>query len=289
MKKSLLLALSILLMFSLVACGANDSQGPQGETGAQGNDGLSAYEIFKKYYPDYADTEEQWIYDVATNNICGLFGHKEVIDTAIQATCTENGLTQGSHCQVCEKVLVEQEVVEANHNYVDGKCSKCNIGYESETVCLLMLDIENFDNFTFYMYAESPNGDIDPQEMLIKIDGDTYFMNGIATTDPEFVAESMTPLLQIVLASLENYDNFTYDGVNNTYKSNTQIVYTLLNIWGTDVTFTNDNVVVALDENKHLASMSCNMKQEFEGIELNVVVTFEFTDYGTTKIETNLD
>lgn len=279
-------------MLSLVACvptGLQGEQGPQGETGAQGNDGLSAYEIFKKHYPDYTGTEEQWIYDVATNNICGLFGHKKVIDAAIEATCTENGLTQGSHCQVCEKVLVEQEVVKANHNYVDGKCSKCNIGYESETVWLSMLDIENFDNFTFYMYAESPNGDTSTQEMLIKIDGDTMFMNGIASTDPEVVAVYMTPLLQIVLASLENYDNFTYDGVNNTYKSNTQIVYTLLNVWGKDVTFTNDNVVVALDANNHLASMSCNMKQEFEGIELNVVVTFEFTDYGTTKIETNSD
>lgn len=37
-------------------------------------------------------------------------GHKIVKDAAVEATCTETGLTEGSHCSVCGKVLEEQEV-----------------------------------------------------------------------------------------------------------------------------------------------------------------------------------
>lgn len=37
-------------------------------------------------------------------------GHTVVIDPAVPATDTSTGLTEGSHCSVCEKILVKQEV-----------------------------------------------------------------------------------------------------------------------------------------------------------------------------------
>lgn len=40
--------------------------------------------------------------------------HTEVVDKAVEPTCTETGLTEGKHCSVCNAVLVEQEVVKAN-------------------------------------------------------------------------------------------------------------------------------------------------------------------------------
>ena len=134
MKKILLFVLFILLILSLVGCGLTipqGQQGPQGEQGSQGNDGLSAFEIFKKYYPEYTGTEEEWIYAMTTNDICSLFGHTTVIDKAVQATCTTNGLTEGSHCEICEKVFVEQTVIEANHNYIGTICSVC--GFDCDT------------------------------------------------------------------------------------------------------------------------------------------------------------
>ena len=45
--------------------------------------------------------------------------HNIVIDKAVEVDCTHSGLTEGSHCSVCNKVIVAQEVIPATgHNEV---------------------------------------------------------------------------------------------------------------------------------------------------------------------------
>lgn len=45
-------------------------------------------------------------------------GHTEVTDEAVAPTCTETGLTEGSHCSVCGAVIVAQTTVDAlTHDY----------------------------------------------------------------------------------------------------------------------------------------------------------------------------
>ena len=77
------------------------------------------------YGPDATCTEPQ------TCAVCGEMldpakGHTEVIDKAVEATCTETGLTEGKHCSVCNAILQKQEVVPAKgHTYgPDATCTE---------------------------------------------------------------------------------------------------------------------------------------------------------------------
>ena len=45
-------------------------------------------------------------------------GHKVVVDQAKEATCTEDGLTEGKHCSVCKEVIKKQEVIPATGHKV---------------------------------------------------------------------------------------------------------------------------------------------------------------------------
>ena len=66
-------------------------------------------------------------------------GHTEVTDEAMDATCEEDGLTEGKHCSVCNEVLIAQEVVSAKgHSYgewTETKAPTCTEAGEETRMC----------------------------------------------------------------------------------------------------------------------------------------------------------
>ena len=85
--------------------------------------------------------EHKWVEATCTKaahcSVCGLeegtpLEHTKVVDKGYAATCEKEGLTDGSHCSVCNKVLEEQkEIKKADHTWVDATkkapktCSVC--------------------------------------------------------------------------------------------------------------------------------------------------------------------
>ena len=66
-------------------------------------------------------------------------GHTVVTDSSVQATCTETGLTEGSHCQICGEILTAQETIPAKGHTketVKGKEATCTeAGLTDGTKC----------------------------------------------------------------------------------------------------------------------------------------------------------
>ena len=63
-------------------------------------------------------------------------GHTAVVDEAVAPTCTATGLTEGSHCSVCNEVLVAQTVVDAlGHTDVDPCDHECDVCGLCLTAC----------------------------------------------------------------------------------------------------------------------------------------------------------
>ena len=77
-------------------------------------------------------------------------GHTDVIDAAIDATCSKTGLTEGKHCSVCGETLVKQEVVpttphtEVTDAAVDATCTKTGLTEGKHcSVCNQVLEKQN--------------------------------------------------------------------------------------------------------------------------------------------------
>lgn len=97
----LLLAATLVLF---AACGQDDVPGTDGN-----NDHVHAFK-------DATCTAPKTCECGATEG--NPLGHTIVTDKAVDATCTETGLSAGTHCSVCNEVLTKQTVIEAKgHDY----------------------------------------------------------------------------------------------------------------------------------------------------------------------------
>ena len=105
MKKFKFVSFLFLMIMSLgilcSCCDNNESQGSQNGNEEHSHEWIEATCTTPKICSKCNETEGE------------ALGHIEVVDAAKAATCTATGLTEGSHCSVCEEVFVAQEEVAA--------------------------------------------------------------------------------------------------------------------------------------------------------------------------------
>ena len=66
------------------------------------------------------DSEKPGPCDAYEERAIEALGHEVVVDKAVEPTCTETGLTEGSHCSVCGETLTPQTVIDAKgHDFGD--------------------------------------------------------------------------------------------------------------------------------------------------------------------------
>lgn len=65
--------------------------------------------------------------------------HTPVTDSAVEPTCTKPGLTEGSHCKICEEILEAQDVISAKGHKFEDKSEKAptctEVGYKAGNRC----------------------------------------------------------------------------------------------------------------------------------------------------------
>jgi len=114
---------------------------------AEGNNAYYTCSVCDKVFKDEAGTQPTTVKAETLEKK----SHTPVVDAAVAATCAKTGLTEGSHCSVCNEVLVAQKVVDkiphtvvvdaaveptySSTGLTEGKhCSVCNEVIEKQTV-----------------------------------------------------------------------------------------------------------------------------------------------------------
>ncbi|MCR4661626.1 MAG: leucine-rich repeat protein [Clostridia bacterium] len=143
-------------------------------------------------------TEIGWDeYDVCSK--CGYSTYKElskidhspVIDEGYPATCTSNGLTDGSHCSVCGETIVSQKTILARHNIVteptiEATCD--NIGFTEKQYCSICGEV--IKERSIIPIRQEVNDLILSRSTLYLNVGDSYTINAIPVPQNSVISVS---------------------------------------------------------------------------------------------------
>ena len=163
MKKVLWLALLLIIVCALSFTACNQNNTPPN------NDNVECEHNFGDWITEkQANCKEEGL----LTRVCTKCAHKEettiaktdihtqVIDQAIEATCSNVGLTEGKHCSVCEKVLVAQAEIpmsahtEEKDEAVEATCTETGLSEGSHcSVCGTTLVAQNVTSMLEHSYS----------------------------------------------------------------------------------------------------------------------------------------
>ena len=143
----------------------------------KGEPGLSAYEIFLKYYPDYSGSEKEWITDVAMGNTSNLFGSESDKDKMISESRWNEIVQISAYNNVT--VIMDTKEIEGVGNYkivisiADDNCKIVEEGAEEkidkETIDQLFLNpvLSIINDYSEFSYNDK-NGQYSSAKTIIR-------------------------------------------------------------------------------------------------------------------------
>ena len=115
-----------------------------------------------------------------TQNLSAL-GHEPAVDSAVPATCTTDGKTEGTHCNRCSTVLLSQTVIPASgHTYNNGNITTqatCNqVGVKTFTCTVTGCRHSYTENYSLPTYTATELHDLSAKYIGKIV---TYDKNGV--------------------------------------------------------------------------------------------------------------
>ena len=127
-----------------------------------------------------------------TCRLCGetdgvALGHTEVIDEAVEATCTSTGLTEGKHCSVCNKIIIAQTTTpKTGHEWGNPTCT-------TPRSCIVCFEVDETSKPLGHSFVNgecSVCGEDDPDYSPVTITADKYNIELEATWDFVYITVS---------------------------------------------------------------------------------------------------
>ncbi len=122
-----------------------------GGYGCDGDDNVFVWNVKKgdviEFTLDIMDAEWNYPGGTLNVNVAAEYDHVAVTDAAVAPTCTETGLTEGSHCEKCGEVLVAQETIPAlGHTWGEWEvitAPTCSAAGEQKHTCSVCGETES--------------------------------------------------------------------------------------------------------------------------------------------------
>ncbi len=173
-------------------------------------------------------------------------GHTVVVDEAVEPTCTETGLTEGSHCSVCNEVLVSQEVIPATGHTYDAVttgnnvCTVCEHEITQAEIVEKLYALERGEALDGTYLLTGIVTNLDGTNATIIVEEKEIYLYSFKSADAFLVGDSVS-----VVGTLKHFDNY-YEFDAGTVTEVTHPEYTLTfgaNVEGYTVTLADGSPV----------------------------------------------